>query len=158
MSRQKSVSARKTNESDVRTYPDRPIPAVGIVVWRGDEILLIQRGKPPRKGEWTIPGGAQRLGETIFEAAIREVREEAGIVIEPYAVITAIDMIHKDQEGRVLYHYLVPEVAADWREGDLIAGDDVADARWASVDEARKLPDQEALSHVLHLALMQRLL
>ena len=65
-----------------REYPDRPFVGVGVVVWRGDNVLLIQRGKPPRIGAWSLPGGAQELGETVRETAVREVREETGVEID----------------------------------------------------------------------------
>ena len=64
-----------------REFPDRPIVGVGVVVWRGDRVLLIQRGKAPRQGQWSLPGGAQELGETVVEAAVREVLEETGLAI-----------------------------------------------------------------------------
>ena len=67
--------------ADGREYPTRPWVGVGVIVFRGDEILLIKRGRPPGLGEWGIPGGAQNLGETVFEAAEREVREETGVRI-----------------------------------------------------------------------------
>ncbi len=82
-----------------REYPDRPWVGVGVVVWRGDEILLVRRAKPPRVGEWSIPGGAQSLGETVFEAAIREVREETGIAIRPTGIITVVDSILRDEQN-----------------------------------------------------------
>jgi 8-oxo-dGTP diphosphatase len=62
-----------------REYPERPVVGVGAVVWRGDSVLLIRRGKPPRLGQWSLPGGAQQLGETLEEAIAREVREETGL-------------------------------------------------------------------------------
>ena len=66
---------------DSRAYPTRPFVGVGVVVLKGESVLLIRRGRPPRLGEWSLPGGAQQLGETVAEAAIREIREETGLEI-----------------------------------------------------------------------------
>ena len=123
----------------VREYPDRPWVGVGIVVWRGDEILLVRRAKPPRLGEWSIPGGAQSLGETVFEAAIREVREETGIAIRPTGIITVVDSIIRNAEQRPQFHYTLVEISAEWTAGDAVAADDVDDVRWVTPAEAATL-------------------
>ena len=64
---------------------------VGIVVWRDGKVLLVRRANPPKAGQWALPGGAQELGETLFEAAMREVKEETGITVKPYRIITALE-------------------------------------------------------------------
>jgi 8-oxo-dGTP diphosphatase len=119
-----------------REYPDRPWVGVGIVVWRDDKVLLVRRAKAPRLGEWSIPGGAQSLGETVFEAAIREVREETGIDIRPTGIVTVVDSIIRDSEQRMQFHYTLVEIAAEWTAGEPIAGDDVDAVRWATPQEA----------------------
>jgi 8-oxo-dGTP diphosphatase len=121
--------------SDVREYPDRPWVGVGIVVWKDDEILLVRRGRAPRKGEWSIPGGGQALGETVFEAAIREVHEETGLTVRPTAILTVVDSILRDAEDRPQFHYTLVEISADWVAGEACAADDVDEVRW--VDPAR---------------------
>ncbi len=113
-----------------RRYPARPLVGIGVIVWRGDEVLLIRRGKAPRRGQWGLPGGAQKLGETVFEAARREVREEAGVDVEPVAVVDVVDSITRDASGEIEYHYTLVEVAARWRSGEAVAGGDAADAAW----------------------------
>jgi 8-oxo-dGTP diphosphatase len=125
--------------SGAREYPDRPWVGVGIVVWRGDEILLVRRAKPPRMGEWSIPGGAQSLGETVFEAAIREVREETGIAIRPTGIVTVVDSIIRDAEQRPQFHYTLVEISAEWTAGEAVAADDVDDVRWATPAAAATL-------------------
>lgn len=121
-----------------REYPQHPRVGIGVVVLRGPleapEVLVVQRGRPPRLGEWGIPGGAQELGETIFEAAAREVLEETGATVEPRAVITALDGIQRDEAGRVRYHYTLVEVLAEWRSGEIRAQDDALDAAWLVPD------------------------
>lgn len=103
---------------------------VGVVVWNGDRVLLIKRGKPPRLGQWSLPGGAQKLGETLADAAKREVREETGIEIELGEIVATIDSIDRDDAGRVRHHYTLVDFVAEGLETTLRAGDDAADARW----------------------------
>jgi ADP-ribose pyrophosphatase YjhB (NUDIX family) len=124
---------------NVREYPDRPWVGVGVVVWQDDKVLLVHRAKPPRLGEWSIPGGAQSLGETVFEAAIREVREEAGIDIRPTAIVTVVDSVIRDAEDRAQYHYTLIEISAEWVADEAVAGDDVDAVRWATPEEAATL-------------------
>jgi ADP-ribose pyrophosphatase YjhB (NUDIX family) len=102
-------------ESDVRQHPDRPIVGVGVVVWRGDSFLLVRRGKEPNKGQWSIPGGAQHLGETVYAAAEREVLEETGLQVTVHGLVDVVDGIRRDSEGRVNYHYTLVDVVADSR-------------------------------------------
>jgi 8-oxo-dGTP diphosphatase len=113
-----------------REYPDRPMVGVGVVVWRGPELLLIQRGKPPRAGSWSLPGGMQELGETVRETAAREVREETGVEIDVTHLIDVVDTITRDEAGRVRMQYTLVDFAAEWRGGDAVAGSDAAGVQW----------------------------
>lgn len=113
-----------------RTYPPHPVPAVGVVVWKDDAVLLVRRAKPPRMGEWSLPGGAQEVGETTREAAVREVREETGCGVDIAGVVDVIDSVHRDADGAVEYHYTLIDFAARWRDGTPSAGDDVSEAAW----------------------------
>lgn len=119
-----------------RDYPERPIVAVGALVWRDNKILLVRRGNPPRQGEWSLPGGAQDLGETVFEAARREVREEAGIDIRVSGLVDVIDFMDRDGEGGIRYHYTLIDVLADYVSGDVTPGCDADDAAWFPLEEA----------------------
>lgn len=118
-----------------REYPSRPLVGVGVVVWHGDRVLLIQRGKPPRRGQWSLPGGAQKLGETVAEAARRELREEAGLEVELGEVVATVDMIERDPNGRVRYHYTLIDYVAEAAGPALRPGSDAADARWFTLAE-----------------------
>lgn len=120
---------------DAREYPGRPIVGVGAVVSRGDTVLLIRRGKPPLSGEWTLPGGAIELGETMDAAIQREVREECGIEIRVRGVVDAIDILQRDPDGRIRFHYVVVDFAATYVWGDLRGASDVQEARWVTRGE-----------------------
>ncbi len=114
----------------MREYPERPLVGVGVVVLKGGQVLLIKRGKPPRQGQWSLPGGLQEVGETVYAAARREVLEECGISIEPLEVVEVIDAITPDDYGKIRYHYTLVDVLADWTSGEPVAGDDAMDAAW----------------------------
>ena len=122
-----------------RDYPDRPIVGVGVVVWRKDRVLLIRRSRPPRVGQWSLPGGAQELGETVAETARREVREETGLELARLDLLTVVDLVERTPEGdRVLYHYTLIDFTAEAAPGVAVAGDDAAAAAWfarADLDE-----------------------
>lgn len=121
--------------SDSREYPTQPIIGVGVIVFRQDEVLLIRRGKPPNKGSLSLPGGGQHLGETVREAAAREVMEETGLTVEVTHLVDVVDVIRGDTAGRVKYHYTLVDFAAEWRSGDPVAGDDAAEAFWTPIAE-----------------------
>lgn len=139
-----------------REYPDRPWVGVGVVVWRDDRVLLIRRGRAPRLGQWALPGGAQAVGETVFETAVREVREETGLTVTPTGVVTVVDGITRDEAGRVRFHYTLVEVAADWVAGDPACADDALEARWATPDEAAALTEWDETRRVIALSADQR--
>ena len=113
-----------------RSYPDRPYVGVGIVVFRGDEVLLVERTKPPIRNRWSIPGGAQEIGETVHEAALRELMEETGLEADIIGLIDVVDSITRDQDSRVQFHYTLVDFAAEWRSGEAAAADDVGAVRW----------------------------
>ncbi len=119
------------------------------MVWRGDRVLLIRRGRPPRQGEWGIPGGAQALGETVFEAARREVLEETGVSIQPTGVVTVVDSIGRDDAGNIEYHYTLVEVVARWISGEAAAASDADAVRWATLAEAGRLIDWDETMRVI---------
>lgn len=112
-------------------YPNRPLIGVGVVVFKGDRVLLIRRGKPPREGQWSLPGGRQRLGEPVAATARREVAEEAGIEVEVGGLVDVVDSITRDDAGAVQYHYTLVDVLAEWRAGEARPGHDAAAVAWA---------------------------
>lgn len=120
-----------------REYPPQPIVGIGIAVLRAQSsaVLLVRRGKPPNLGSWTLPGGAQELGETAEAAARRELAEETGLQVGPLQLAGAVDIIQPDPDGRVRYHYTIIDFAAAWTGGIPRASDDAADTIWAPLDD-----------------------
>ncbi len=119
----------------MRTYPERPIVAVGAVIVDGDRVLLVKRANQPLKGEWSLPGGAVEIGETLEGALIREAREETGLDVEIGPVVEVLDRIVRDAAGRVEYHYVIIDYLCRARSGTAVRGSDADDVRWAGVDE-----------------------
>jgi 8-oxo-dGTP diphosphatase len=121
-----------------REYPSRPIVGIGIVVLRPTvglpEVLLVRRGKPPNIGSWSLPGGAQELGETAEQAARRELDEETGLAVGTLHLAANVDSIHRDPDGRVHYHYTIIDFAARWNGGVARPGSDVSEVTWAPLD------------------------
>lgn len=119
----------------------------------GDTVLLIRRGKPPRVGEWSLPGGAQELGETVRQTALREVREETGIEIVNLTLLDVVDLISTQHDGLVQHHYTLIDFGAVYGGGKLTAGTDAADAQWWPVDEAIDLVTWDETKRMIRLAL-----
>lgn len=122
-----------------RDFPERPIVGVGVVVWRDGRVLLIRRGKPPRAGSWSLPGGAQELGETVREAARREVREETGLELGELRLVDVVDSIERDDAGRVWRHYTLVDFTATVAGGSERAGSDAAALAWFRPEELEEL-------------------
>jgi len=130
--------ARVGQGSDGREYPARPLVGIGIVLLRGEAVLLVRRAKAPSFGQWALPGGAQEVGETAEAAARRELLEEAGLEAGPMVLAANVDSIHRDEDGRVRFHYTILDFAAPWVGGEPVAAGDVSEAvfvPYARLDE-----------------------
>ena len=109
----------------------RPVPAVGVVCFRGEEVLLIRRGTPPREGQWSLPGGRIEPGEPVRTAALRELKEETSVEAELVDLVDVVDAIFENKAGDLITrHYVLIDYVAKWRSGTPKAGDDAADARF----------------------------
>lgn len=118
----------------MRNFPNRPYVALGVVLHRDHDVLLVKRSKAPNKGQWSLIGGAQELGETLIEGAKRETREETGLEISDLAIIDAVDSIHHNAEGQIEYHYSIIEFSALYQSGNAQAMDDAAVICWVPLE------------------------
>jgi 8-oxo-dGTP diphosphatase len=129
-----------------------PVPAVGVVCLRDDDVLLIRRGTPPRLGEWSLPGGRIEPGETVRAAALRELREETGVEARLVGLIAVVDGIFPEA-GR---HYVLIDFLAEWIDGEPVAGDDTAEARFMPMGEALGLVAWSETQRILQAAIDMR--
>ncbi|WP_055045563.1 NUDIX hydrolase [Devosia sp. A16] len=111
----------------------RPVAAVLAVVIRSGEVLLVRRANPPDAGLWGFPGGKIEPGETIHDAAARELLEETGVEATPQLAFASLDALDHDGEGRLRSHYVLIAVLCRWQAGEPAAADDALEARWASL-------------------------
>lgn len=139
-----------------REYPAKPMVGIGVVLLRADAVLLVRRARPPSLGQWALPGGAQEIGETAEAAARRELLEEAGLDAGPMQLAAHVDSIHRDDAGRVQFHYTILDFAAPWVGGEPRAGGDVSDAVFADLADL----DRYALWSEAHrvIAIARRLM
>ncbi len=127
-----------------------PVPTVGVVCLKGEAVLLIRRGTPPRLNQWSLPGGRLEWGETTMDAALRELKEETGIDAELLGLVDVVDGVFPARPGgEITRHYVLIDYAARWTGGEPIAGDDAAEARFVSYDEAMALVEWDETRRVI---------
>lgn len=115
--------------------PAAPQVGVGAVVFHDGAVLLVQRRNPPCANEWAIPGGKVRLGETLQQAAEREILEETGIHIKAGEPVYAFDLIENDTSGQVRWHYAIIDLQAEYIQGEIQAADDAIAAAWLKPED-----------------------
>jgi 8-oxo-dGTP diphosphatase len=129
-----------------------PRLTVSACVWRGDRFLLVERGKEPNRGLWSLPGGSVDFGETLADAAARELREETAVEADLRHLVDVVEAIRHDDMGRPSRHYVIAVLGGPWRAGEPVAGDDAAEAEWLTVDQLRHRPVTRGLIAVLEKA------
>ena len=121
--------------AESRLYPEWSIVAVGAVIIDGERVLLIKRANEPSKGEWSLPGGAVEVGESLEAALAREVREETCLDVTVGPVVEVLDRIRRDEIDRVKYHYVIVDYLCHPRGGTAACGSDADEVRWAALDD-----------------------
>lgn len=136
-----------------REFPDRPWVGIGVIAFRDDRVLLVRRGRPPRQGEWSLPGGAQRLGEPAEATARRELREETGIEVGQLELVAVVDAITPGPDGPPRFHYTIIDYCARWQSGEAQPGGDVTEVAWAAPEE---LPSYNLWPEALRIVALAR--
>ena len=132
---------------------DLPRISVGLVVWRENEVLLIRRANPPYQGCWSIPGGKVEFGETLHEAALRELKEETGVDAVITGLLAVVDGVFPDHDR----HYVMIDYRAEWTGGQPVAGDDAAEAAFHPLSAVDDLVAWEETRRVIHTAARETL-
>lgn len=128
----------------------RPVATVGVVCLRGEAVLLVKRGNPPRQGQWSLPGGRLEWGETLTEGALRELFEETAVRAEILGLVDVVDGVMASRTtGEVVRHYIMIDFACRWVSGEPVAGDDAADARFFPLAEALAAVEWEETRRVI---------
>ena len=135
-----------------REFPEVPLVGVGSIIIEGDRVVLVKRAHPPIQGQWSIPGGVLEVGELVREAAIREAREETGLIVEPGELLGVFDRVLRDSEKRVQYHYVLIDFLCKRVGGELLAASDAAEVRWFTLEELPALNLAEDTLEVIRRA------
>jgi ADP-ribose pyrophosphatase YjhB (NUDIX family) len=122
-----------------REFPEVPLVGVGAIIIEDARVLLVKRAHPPLQAQWSIPGGVLEVGELIREAAVREAREETGLIVEPEDLLGVYDRILRNPEERVQYHYVLIDFLCRRVGGELLAASDAAEVRWFAREELAPL-------------------
>ena len=132
-----------------REFPEFPLVGVGAIIISQDRVVLVKRAHPPIQGQWSIPGGVLEVGERVREAAVREAREETGLIVEPADLLGVYDRILRDDEKRVQYHYVLIDFLCRPIAGELRAASDAAEVGWYSREELPALHLAEDTQEVI---------
>jgi 8-oxo-dGTP diphosphatase len=118
-----------------REFPEAPLVGIGAIIIEENRVLLVKRAHPPLQAQWSIPGGVLEVGELVREAAIREAREETGLIVEPGDLLGVYDRVLRDAEQRVQYHYVLIDFLCRRVGGELLAASDAAEVHWFAREE-----------------------
>ena len=141
-----------------RKYPAFPLVGVTALIQDQGRVLLIKRRYDPGKGLWSLPGGLIDLGEKLEDALVREVEEETGLKVEIGSLLSIIDRIRKDKDGRIIYHYVIVCYFAHPKGGKPKASSDAEDVKWFYPKDISKLPMTRILEYFVETAMKRGLL
>lgn len=145
----KSINSPGSDDSMPRRYPSAPVCAVGALIYRGSQILLVRRGKAPSLGKWSVPGGRLRLGETLEAAVIRETREETCLVVRPLRIGKVVEHLLRDERGDIEYHYVIVDFVCQVIDGSPQPASDVSDVRYVETSELSQWDMTEGTAQVV---------
>ncbi len=142
------------SQSNSRRYPAHPLLGVGALIFGEEGVLLVERGRPPLEGYWSLPGGLVETGERLEDAVAREVWEETGLKVQPGRIATIFERIMPgtgavEQPGKCEYHYVLVDFYCQVLGGELRAGDDSKAARWFLLPELASLKLTEGTREVI---------
>lgn len=138
--------------TEARTYPTRPFLAASVAVFRDGKVLLASRGKPPMDSLFSLPGGMVEPGETLAEAALRELEEEVGVVAKLVGFVAPVEVIERDAQGRVRLHIVIAAHLAGWVSGEPQTGPEAREIRWVTEQDIAGLPTTPGLAELLSRA------
>lgn len=126
--------------TDNRRYPARPVVGVGALILEGGRVLLVERGKEPLRGFWSLPGGGVECGERLEDALVREVYEETNLRVKTGPIATVFERLMPDASGACEYHYVLIDFYCSITGGELRAGSDSSRAAWFDIASLPTLP------------------
>jgi mutator protein MutT len=133
-----------------------PVVAVGVLLLDGDRVLLVQRGRPPSVGKWTVPGGKVELGESLEAAALRELAEETGLSATLGPIVEVLERVVRDEKGAIAFHFVILDFLAAAPNGTLCAASDCLDARWVPIASLGEYQTTDGLEPVIARAVEMR--
>lgn len=139
-----------------REYPDQPIIGVGGIIFNSDTILLVKRDKAPGKGEWSLPGGAVELGETLLEALEREIEEETSLKVKIRDLVRVLERITHDNNGEIQFHYVIADYWGWSTSGTPSAGSDVSDTKFINLSQIKDMDLNNEVVQTIKMAVEMR--
>lgn len=123
---------------------------VGALIFDQGRVLLVERGREPLAGYWSLPGGCVETGERLEDAVAREVLEETGLGVDVGEVAVLFERIMPDPGGRCEYHYVLVDFYCAVSNGTLQPGDDSSRAEWFAIEDLARLRMTAGTLDVIH--------
>ncbi len=131
-----------------RLYPPRPIVAASIAVFREGRVLIARRARAPWAGAFSLPGGVVEVGETLAQAALRELREEVGVEAVIAGFVRHVEPIQREG-ARVRAHFVIAVFKGLWLSGEPQRGEEVSEIAWVDPLALGDRPTTPELADIL---------